>query len=151
MLLRRTNVGERAASPLKQGRFVFWDLSNGIPFADGTVETVFSSHMLEHMTDPAGEVLLRECHRVLAPGGVLRVAVPEVYADDDDEHERTGRYLHTHRSRWTWPKLHAKLERAGFATVERVDYRVGRCPDLELLDNRPGSLFVEATRSALNP
>lgn len=143
-LLRRTDVGERCAASLKQGRFLFWDVSNGIPFDNMTVETVYSSHMLEHMTEPEAESLMRECLRVLVPGGVLRIAVPEIHPADEDKYEHAGRYLHTHRSRWTWPKLRITLERAGFARVERLEYRVGHCPDLDLLENRPESLFVEA-------
>ena len=147
--MRHTKVGERAAAPLKRGRFVFSDLSNGIPFADGTAEALLSSHMLEHLTDTDASLLLRECHRVLNHGGVLRVVVPEVGDEEEDAYEQADRLLHTHRSRWTWPKLRGSLESAGFVAVERVSYRVGRCPDLELLDNRPESLFVEATRSAI--
>lgn len=148
-MLRHTDIGEEATTPLKRGRFILWDLSHGIPFADATVDWVFSSHMLEHLTDPAAEALLRDCHRVLAAAGALRLAVPEVEADAPrDEYERAGRYLHTHLSRWTWPKLRATLERSGFASVERVAYRVGHCPDLDLLDTRPGSLFVEAVKAA---
>ncbi len=142
-LLRKTSVGEQATGPLKEGRFVFWDLSYGIPFADSTAQAVLSSHMLEHMTDASASHLLRECRRVLHRGGVLRVVVPEISQDDEDIYERSQRHLHAHQSRWTWPKLCAALESAGFSSVERVSYRVGRCPDLEILDNRPESLFVE--------
>ena len=39
---------------------------------------VYSEHMLEHMPPQAGAHFLRECWRVLAPGGVLRVVTPDV-------------------------------------------------------------------------
>jgi predicted SAM-dependent methyltransferase len=146
-VLRHTDVGEQAAATVKRGRFVFWNLSNGIPYNDSSAEAVFSSHMLEHLTDTDAVTLLGEMRRVLVPGGIARIVVPEVHAGDDDEYERSGRAWHSHRSRWTWPKLRGALELAGFTEVERTDFREGRCPDLDLLDNRPGSLFVEATRS----
>jgi methyltransferase family protein len=144
-LLRHTNVGEQAAAPLKQGQFLFGDLRYGIRFADKTVEAVYSSHMLEHLTESTAELVLAESRRVLIGGDVLRLAVP-VDDGSDDPRERTGRLLHVHRSRWTWPKLEAALHTVGFVAVERKEFREGRCPDLRLLEHRAGStLFVEAT------
>ncbi|MEX0990764.1 MAG: hypothetical protein WD004_00635 [Actinomycetota bacterium] len=40
--------------------------------------------------------------------------------------------------------LPALCRDAGFATVELVGFRQGRCPDLETIETRDGSLFVEA-------
>jgi len=54
------------------------DLTKGIPHGDGTVDVVYSSHMLEHVTRDQATFILRECHRVLKPGGTLRVVVPDV-------------------------------------------------------------------------
>jgi len=55
---------------------LYWDLREGIPFGDGTVESIYSSHMLEHLTFDDGQALLKECHRALKPGGSISVAVP---------------------------------------------------------------------------
>lgn len=145
--LRHAEVGEDAAAGLKRGEFVFWDLRHGIPFDDETADAVFSSHLLEHLMEPEAVRLLSDSARVLIPGGILRIVVPEIQEDEGDAHERTGRFLHTHRSRWTWPKLQAALERAGFDKVERTSFQHGRCPDVSLLDNRPNSVFAEATMS----
>lgn len=54
------------------------DLRRGIPFASGAFDVVYHSHLLEHLTPDDGRQLLSECHRVLRPGGVLRVAVPDL-------------------------------------------------------------------------
>jgi len=54
------------------------DLTKGIPHGDGTVDVVYSSHMLEHIARDQAEFVLRECHRVLKPGGTLRVVVPDL-------------------------------------------------------------------------
>jgi len=44
------------------------------PFASGSFDAILASHLLEHLTDPF--VAMRECHRLLRPGGVLLVQVP---------------------------------------------------------------------------
>ena len=54
-----------------------WDLRHPLPFPDGSAEAVFLEHVLEHMTVAEGMVVLRHCLRVLAPGGVVRVGVPD--------------------------------------------------------------------------
>jgi len=61
----------------RPGVDVCWDVSRGLPFADGTFLGVFSEHCLEHFPLPAAMVLLREVRRVLAPGGRLRLVVPD--------------------------------------------------------------------------
>jgi len=48
-----------------------------IPFPDGQFEYVLTEHMIEHLTFPQGLRLLREIHRVLRPGGKVRVATPD--------------------------------------------------------------------------
>ena len=60
------------------GGIIVHDLRTPLPFADGTFEVVYHSHALEHFDREQGERLLRECRRVLAPGGVLRVVVPDL-------------------------------------------------------------------------
>lgn len=59
---------------------VLWDLSKGIPFADRTFDGVYHSHVLEHIDREAAPTFLRECCRVLKPGGILRVVVPDLEA-----------------------------------------------------------------------
>jgi predicted SAM-dependent methyltransferase len=57
--------------------FTPWDLAHGLPYDDQVVDLIFLSHVLEHFDYAAGQRLLGECQRVLKPGGVLRVAVPD--------------------------------------------------------------------------
>lgn len=56
------------------------DLSKGVPHDDASVDVIYSSHMLEHFTRDDAEALLRECFRVLKPGGLLRMVVPDLRA-----------------------------------------------------------------------
>jgi len=55
---------------------LYWDLREGIPFAENSIEVIYSSHMFEHLTFTDGQVLLKECLRVLKPGASISLAVP---------------------------------------------------------------------------
>jgi predicted SAM-dependent methyltransferase len=48
------------------------------PFADGTFDYVFSEHMIEHIPFEPGLFMLKECCRVLKPGGRIRIATPDL-------------------------------------------------------------------------
>jgi predicted SAM-dependent methyltransferase len=49
------------------------------PFADGTVAEIYASHVLEHLGYQRDlRTALKEFHRVLVPGGVLRLSVPDL-------------------------------------------------------------------------
>lgn len=54
------------------------DAVKRIPYADGSVSVIYSSHMLEHLDRAEARRFMRECHRVLQPGGILRIAVPDL-------------------------------------------------------------------------
>lgn len=56
---------------------VCWDIRRGLPFADGSLQGMFSEHCLEHFSLPPALSLLREIRRVLAPGGTVRIVVPD--------------------------------------------------------------------------
>ncbi|PYO67699.1 MAG: hypothetical protein DMD69_09165 [Gemmatimonadetes bacterium] len=53
------------------------DISQGIPFPDGSYDFVFCIEVLEHVPNPFGT--LSEFHRVLKPRGVLILSVPNPY------------------------------------------------------------------------
>jgi SAM-dependent methyltransferase len=54
------------------------NLLKRLPLPDGTASLVYSSHFLEHVPRTLVPGLLRECLRVLQPGGVLRLVVPDL-------------------------------------------------------------------------
>ena len=53
------------------------DLSRGIPFPESSVDVVYHSHVLEHLDRDVARKFIRECARVLRPGGLIRVVVPD--------------------------------------------------------------------------
>jgi predicted SAM-dependent methyltransferase len=54
------------------------NLLSGIPEPDGRFDVVYHSHVLEHFPRERALPFLRECHRVLTRGGIIRVAVPDL-------------------------------------------------------------------------
>ena len=54
------------------------DLRRGIPLEDSSCDAVYHSNVLEHLRRNEAQGLMRECHRVLKSGGVLRVGVPDI-------------------------------------------------------------------------
>ncbi|MDD1503983.1 methyltransferase domain-containing protein [Lysinibacillus sp. CNPSo 3705] len=56
------------------------DIRKGIAFEDSSFDVVYSSHVLEHMSKNAAEELVKEMMRVLKPGGILRLVVPDLEA-----------------------------------------------------------------------
>jgi SAM-dependent methyltransferase len=48
-----------------------------LPFGDRSQKLIYSAHLIEHLPQPALEALLRECCRVLAPGGRIRIECPD--------------------------------------------------------------------------
>lgn len=54
------------------------DLTRRLPWDDGSVEACYTSHTVEHFSREQGRFLVQEAFRVLKPGGVLRVIVPDL-------------------------------------------------------------------------
>ena len=53
------------------------DLRNGIPAANSSLQTIYHSHFLEHLTNEEGASFLRDCYQCLAGGGTMRFALPD--------------------------------------------------------------------------
>jgi predicted SAM-dependent methyltransferase len=55
-----------------------YDISRGIPLPDASCDVVYHSAVLEHMRLADASVFMTECRRVLKPGGIVRVGVPDL-------------------------------------------------------------------------
>ncbi len=144
-----------------------WDLRRGLPFPDGSVDAIFSEHVLEHIPYPQVLGLLRECYRALRPGGVCRIGVPDFeryarsYLGDDPliDHVRPHCptralavaetfFLHGHRSSYDSVTLSTMAEAGGFDLVETSRFGEGRivpCPDSP--SRKAETLYVDAVKA----
>jgi SAM-dependent methyltransferase len=66
------------------GEVMRHDLRKGIPFPDQSVDAVYHSHLLEHLDREVVPTFLAEVRRVLKPGGIHRIVVPDLERDARD-------------------------------------------------------------------
>ena len=95
-------VADGATAP-NIGVDMVFDLNDGLPFDDNSASEVAIIQTLEHLGRP--KVLLEDIYRVLKPGGVIDVAVPDLTIV-------FGEWLKsTNEERWIsidgWPPLYA--------------------------------------------
>lgn len=144
------------------------DLRNKLPYEDSSVDYVYTSHLLEHLALMDAQQLMSEVFRILKREGTARVVVPDlaagarqylsaIQANPDDANAAIEflNWLQLNRPGirdphlWMYdaPSLSVMLSNIGFARVAVCEYRIGRVPDCEILDNRPDdSLHVEAEK-----
>ena len=149
----------------KERNYIDCDLSKGIPFNDDEVDGIFASHFIEHLTPQESILFLKECHRVLKPGGVLRVSVPDAARmreyDLEGIRDYAGEYIpegmtftqHVllfpeHKQITTLETMTILFHLAGcFSRVEEKEFGVSLLEGLAAIDNRPSfSLFMEAVK-----
>lgn len=149
-----------------------YDCRKKLPFRSLSVSKIRCEHILEHM-DIEYEVplFLKECNRVLATNGVLRIVVPDIekfvsayYLNNwsmlgmqqDLTHDwqpadiltHTFRQGGEHKFGYDFNVMKRVLEEAGFKRVERMEF--GKSNDLELQNDQKNhekySLYVEAIK-----
>lgn len=142
---------------------VYLDARRPFPLPDASFDFVFSEHMLEHLSYAEGLQCLRECLRVLRPGGRIRIATPslerlvQLYGSELTDVQRrylrwavdsfvpetdaplpgfvVNNFMHAWGHRFVYDRdtLRHALEAAGFVEVE--DVRVGELE--QHLQNEP--------------
>ena len=129
-----------------------YDIKTGQPcfplaHADGTVDEIRASHVLEHLSFRDATAALRDWFRALKPGGRLWVAVPDidkalaatdgkrlfyVMGGQTDQHDM-------HRSAYDVERLEALLEDVGFEQVSEWQGTAGDCSSHPVSLNRVGT------------
>ena len=141
-------------------------------WAPGSRRLFLAEHVWEHLPAEAAAAGLRNCREFLAPGGCLRIAVPDGFHPDPEyiEHVRpggTGAGADDHHALYTVDSL-SKLVREAGLTSEPVEYwdaagtfhsnytddrgRISRClaNDARNADGKPNysSLIIDCVRPA---
>jgi predicted SAM-dependent methyltransferase len=98
-LMRAINLLPAHANKVNWGSgIVIHDVRKPLPFPDCSMEAIYASHLLEHLYLNEACKLLSECHRIIKPGGVLRIVVPDLkfivedYYSARPEHKNTGKH-----------------------------------------------------------
>lgn len=150
---------------------VCWDITRKpYPFADNSLDGIFTEHCLEHIPYEDGLKNMKEFYRMLRPGSVLRVVVPdaEIYLDlyqkkkagfpvtlPYGESEPTAIYSinrifreYGHQFIYDFETMKLLLQEAGFQNVKKLSYQEGNDPRLlvEHEERKIESLYVEATK-----
>lgn len=88
------------------------DIRKPLRFDASSTSFILAEHVIEHAPFSQGFGFLDECRRILEPGGVLRLAFPDV-----------SRFLSLSTDRWLWgPKVHVyadELERGPHGALVR--------------------------------
>ncbi len=72
------------------------DATQPFPWIDDSFDRIFSEHMIEHVPFAGGVAMLRECYRVLTPGGRIRISTPSLeflFGLLEHPTEETDRYV----------------------------------------------------------
>ncbi len=48
-----------------------------LPFEDSSVDCIYGSHIFEHVSILNSLKIFKECYRILKPGGIIRIVVPD--------------------------------------------------------------------------
>jgi predicted SAM-dependent methyltransferase len=146
-----------------------------IPCPDNSAEAVYSSHMIEHLDRMEAIAFLNEASRILRPGGVLRLAAPDLallagrYATTGDADEFIAD-IHMDQARpvgvlsrvklalvgprhhlWMYdgPSLSRLISGAGFADVVIMPpgkTNITKPEGLDLEERAEESVYVEAVK-----
>jgi predicted SAM-dependent methyltransferase len=113
------------------------DITKPLPWPDGSASHVLAEHVVEHVPLKSAIAFFKECHRVLGPGGILRIAVPSIeriWKSDDEDYFRFSQkwqnigptrrgamhailFSHGHEMAYTESVLQALLYYCGFDQV----------------------------------
>jgi SAM-dependent methyltransferase len=133
--------------PVRHGT-VRHDVAAGkLPYAGGSFAVVYHSHLLEHVPPARLDFFLGECRRVLKPGGILRVVVPDLEQIAD---------LYVRTVEEAWQGDAAAGRRHTWLVIEMIDQLTRERPGGRMLDHLaklPGDArdFVLARLGAEGP
>jgi predicted SAM-dependent methyltransferase len=147
------------------------DITRGVPLGAGSTRLIYHEHVMEHITADQGAFCLKDWHRLLEPGGVVRIATPDLayvvdkYKSADWREQAWLRlpeyaFIKTpaemlnvsmrwwdHQYLYDGQELERRMREAGFQTVRRCRYRESPALELAGLETREDStLILEGVR-----
>jgi predicted SAM-dependent methyltransferase len=153
---------------------IVWDATRKFSFLDdASCSLIYNEHFLEHLDIEDGISFLSECYRLLAPGGILRIAMPSLeyvtqkYMSEDWQdqdwlkwpgHEfiQTRAEMLNIALRWWGHKwlydreeLHRRLHNSGFKVenIRDVQWGSSEIKDLNDIETRKDSILIcESTK-----
>lgn len=143
------NLDLHPANPSVRG----WDLQEELPFADGSFDVVYHSHVLEHFSKAEGSKFLKRCWRVLRPNGILRVAVPDLeqiarfYLEALDK-SAAGDPIWQARYEWILLELYDQAVRESSGGEMIAYVRRDAIPERDFVASRIGGEFRRLTAPA---
>jgi len=89
----------------------YLDATKPLPFPDGSVYYIFGEHVIEHIDYEDALAFFKEAHRVLAPGGKIRMVTPNLiqflglFEEKDPEHSpKTAHFVARKLAAQNWIK-----------------------------------------------
>jgi SAM-dependent methyltransferase len=101
----------------------YMDITRALPLAARSVDMIFGEQVIEHLPKRTMRRFLSECSRVLKPGGILRVATPDMeaiarlYVADDASFRNAAE-----RTRRTFPQLWSQVYGESATPSDLVNY-----------------------------
>lgn len=148
-----------------------WDLRFPLPFGDNSVDFIFNEHFIEHLTVEEGQSAIKDLMRVLRPGGVMRIATPDLQGSiyyynnveiEDDPTIKEFQLFHIktkaerinisfrswgHKWLYDWDELERRLEEAGCTKIKRCKLHKSKHSELKNLEiRRQSDLIAEVTK-----
>jgi SAM-dependent methyltransferase len=113
----------------------FGDIVRGLPIAEGSVQGIYASHVLEHLSYADFWTALDHTFRLLAPGGIFRLVVPDlkIRAQQYIERLESGQ---AEANAWFMRAAHLGLENPPRGLVAFARSTLGRSAHLWMWDEK---------------
>jgi predicted SAM-dependent methyltransferase len=162
---------------IKDSSIRYGNILKGLPIHDNSIEVLYSSHMLEHFDSDEAEIFCQEAHRILIPGGIIRIVVPDLTlkVNEYSEHKDANLFIDSlnicipkpktfinkiyygffnsyrrHQRMYDHKSLEILLKRNRFVDIQSIesgDTMIADPGSLNLRENESESLYIEAKKA----
>ena len=143
-----------------------WDLRTPLPFHDDSIDFIFNEHFIEHLSVEESKNAIKDFMRTLKPGGVLRIAMPDLeavvqmYNDPEWENKPFIRRFNLefvktraemlnmnfswwgHKWLYDWEELDRRLKDLGCNNVKKCKLGQSKHKELQNLETRKESTLI---------